>query len=141
LLLAIDFIIKRYFNFQLDILIFRKEEATFILYSCWCHLFFIRRDTRKWIEIIYYRDQLANGRDVGRVEWIRLATVRSGNVDHCCNRSRQARKSYCTANEHYSGIRIDSNLRYTSRHKFIITLQKYMFIITFIVENNCRKLN
>lgn len=64
---------------------------------------------------------VGSGRDVSRIEWIRLATVRSGTVDH--NRSRQAHKSYCTSNEHYSGIRVDSYLRYASCHEFIIILQ------------------
>lgn len=54
---------------------------------------------------------LGSGRDVGWVEWIRLATAHRGTIDHRRNRSRQTRKSYCATNEHYPGIRIDSNLR------------------------------
>lgn len=109
-ILAIDFVIEGYFNFQ-----FRKREATF------CYIIFVLAPTSFYRTIRKGANRnhllsrsVGSGRNVGRVEWIRLATVRSGIVDHCHNRSRQARKSYCGANEHYSGIRIDSNLRYAS---------------------------
>lgn len=118
--LAIDFIIKRYFNFQ-----FGKREGTY------CYNIFglalsssFYRTVRKGVDRNHLLSQsVGSGRDVGRVEWIRLATVRSGTVDHRHNRSRQARKSYCAANEHYCGIRIDSNLRYASHHEFIMAFQ------------------
>lgn len=123
-------------------MIFNQLSYVLLHYIYVGDILFLSRAARKGVDRNHLLSRShSDDRDVGRVEWIRLATAHRGTVDHHRNRSRQARKSYCTANEHHSGIRIDTNLRYTSRREFImITLIKTkMLTVAFIAKSNYRE--